>query len=480
MIEEVRKWIEREKLIQAGDLVFVGVSGGADSVCLLLTLFDCQQELGFLLQAVHVEHGIRGAESREDARFVEKLCQRLQIPCQTYPVDVPSYAREQHIGMEEAARKLRYQCFYQAAEQSDAAVKKIALAHHADDNAETMLFQMVRGSGIRGLGGMRIKRELGENITLIRPLLNVTRSEIEEYLQVRGEAYRMDVTNQDTAYSRNRIRHKVMPQLKEVNSQALMHMAQSARQLSEVADYLHQEALRIAEKTCVRNQRTCLIQWKLLEEYPSVLQKEVLYQMLCGAAGNNKNIASVHIEAVMNLISLQVGRRISLPYELEAEHVYEGIRIAPKCEGKVGKDIKYEISLHELNQKKAGEWYLLSLPDGQLRMRVRDFCGETGEICKKTYTKLLNYDKIKHSMQFRKRAGGDYLIIDEMGHKKKLKEYFIEEKMPREQRDGVWLLTEEEHVIWVVGKRISTDYKIYPNTKKILEIQMSGGVYCED
>lgn len=481
MIAKVRRWIEEEKLIQEGDLVLAGVSGGADSVCLLFALLEYRKELAFSLQVLHVEHGIRGVQSVEDARFVEQLCKRLQVPCRIYTVDVPEYAKTHHMGVEEAARELRYACFCHAAEQTDAPCGKIkiALAHHADDNAETMLFQMVRGSGVRGLSGIRVKRELGVGLTLIRPLLNVTRGEIESYLQERGETYRIDATNRDTDYSRNRIRHEVLPQLTQVNSQAVMHMAQSARQLSELADYLDEEASRIATRVCVKEQDACVIRQELFEKYPLVLQREVLHRMIGEMAGSRKDIGSTHIESVKNLSELQVGRRISLPYRLVAERVYEGIRIRSRQVQKCTNE-RYEIALEELNRQKEGAWYVLSLPDGQLRMRVRDFCGETQEIHKKTYTKLLNYDKIKYSLQVRKRAGGDYLTIDGMGHKKKLKEYFIEEKVPQERRDATWLLTEGDHVIWVVGGRISADYKIDRKTKKILEIQMSGGNYCED
>lgn len=480
MIEEVRRGIEEEKLIQEGDLVLVGVSGGADSVCLLLMLLEYRESCAFSLQVVHVEHGIRGGESVEDARFVEALCQRLKVPCRTFSVDVPAYSKEHHMGLEEAARKLRYESFERAAEQTDALAKKIALAHHADDNAETMLFQMVRGSGVRGLSGMRVKREIGEGLTLIRPLLNVTRCEIEEYLHARGESYRVDATNRDTDYSRNRIRHEVLPQLVQVNRQAVMHMAQSARQLSELADYLDGEAARIAMHVCVKEKDAYLVHRELFEEYPGVLQGEVLHRLLGEMAGSRKDIGSVHIEAVKNLAMMQVGRQVSLPYELVAERVYEGVRISRSRMQEAHADEVYEIALAELKRQKEGEWYVLSLPDGQMRLRLRDFCGETQEIHKKTYTKLLNYDKIEYNLQVRKRAGGDYLTIDEMGHKKKLKEYFIEEKVPREKREETWLLTEGNHVLWVVGGRISADRKIAPNTKKILEVQMSGGIYCED
>lgn len=479
MTEEVRGWIREEKLIQPGDEVLVGVSGGADSVCLLLLLQEYQRETEFVLRAIHVEHGIRGEESKEDARFVKMLCERLDIPLQLYSVDVPSYAKEKHVGLEEAARELRYRCFTESASKNLTTKVKVALAHHADDNAETVLFQMVRGSGVRGLGGMRPRRDTSEGVTYIRPLLGVTRLQIEEYLRMRGEGYCIDSTNLDINYSRNRIRHEVLPALREINAQAVQHISQSAKCLGELADYMEQEASRIAERVCVKRNDSCLVKSQLFEQYPTVLQKEVIYQAISELAGSRKDIANVHVETVCQLIDLQVGRRINLPYSLLAERVYEGISINKASTTSAMQSEQYSISLQEIEECSANGWYELSLTDGILRMRVHDFTGEMHEIPKKAYTKLLNCDKIKCGLQFRKRIVGDYLTIDDAGHRKKLKEYFVEEKVPREQRDEMWLLTEGAHVLWIVGMRISADYKLEQNTRKVLEIQMSGGKYIE-
>lgn len=480
MVEEVRRWIEEENLIEAGDTVLVGVSGGADSVCLLLVLLAYQKQLDYILRVVHIEHGIRGAQSKEDAVFVETLCERLQLPCQTYEVDVPAYAKERHLGLEEAARELRYAGFRQAAKQVCAEHIKVALAHHADDNAETMLFQMARGSGIRGISGIRAKREMDENVTLIRPLLMVTRKQIEAYLAEQGEAYRVDATNEDIAYSRNRIRHEILPQLTQINRQAVMHMAQSARQLAELSDYFELETARVAASVCKRTEGQCVIKNELFEQYPPVLQKAVLHQVLGDTAGSRKDIGSVHVNELLHLAGLQTGRRISLPYGLGAERIYAGIRILYQENPVECGDDTYEIALSELEEKPAGEWSVIRLKDGEVRMRIRDLSEEIWEIPKKTYTKLLNYDRIKCNLQFRKRAGGDYLTIDAAGHRKKIKEYFVEEKIPRSTRETIWLLAEGAHVLWVVGKRISAHYKIDSDTQKVLEIQMSGGKYYED
>lgn len=524
MTGEVRGWMEQENLIQAGDLVLAGVSGGADSVCLLLLLLDLQKDLAFSLEVVHVEHGIRDAESREDARFVEELCKKWNVPCRTFHLDVPEYAKCHGMGLEEAARTLRYDCYKKSAAEvlafggDSGAVNgaagstgrtevKVALAHHADDNAETILFQMARGSGLLGLCGMRPKRSLAEGVAIIRPLLRMTRREIEAYLSERGQEFRQDDTNLDTDYSRNRIRHEVLPQLQRVNSQAVLHMNQTAGTLLELADYLDAEVQRVLQETCCIGEQPegagdCIIQQELFERYPVILQKEAVHEVLGRTAGSRKDIGSIHIEAVLRLAKLQAGRQIFLPYQMRAERIYEGIRIRRVSEsdgqlasrqngefdlwdGRVSNSggtaaEQYEITEQELFLAERKEGVVIPLPDGELRLHVRDFSGEMWKIRKKTYTKWLNYDKIKCGLLLRKRAGGDYLTIDEKGHRKKLKEYFIEEKIPKEQRDKVWLLAEDAHIIWVVGGRISAGYRIEENTKKILEVQIVGGNYRED
>ena len=238
MLRKVLQYCRREKLIENGDYVLVGVSGGADSVCLLHVLKALQNEIGFFLEVVHVEHGIRGIESENDAAFVVRLCEELEIPMQLFFVDAVTYAKEQKMGLEEAARILRYDAYAQAAEQTLSSRVKVALAHHADDNAETVLFQMVRGSGIDGMSGMRPMRELMPGVSVVRPLLTVTRAEIEEYLKEEGQEYCVDSTNADTSYSRNKIRCHIFPMLEEVNARAVTHINQSAMLLRELGDYL--------------------------------------------------------------------------------------------------------------------------------------------------------------------------------------------------------------------------------------------------
>ncbi len=483
MREEVYRLIEQEKLIEPGDVVLAGVSGGADSVCMLLLLLAYQSKCRYTLQAVHVEHGIRGEASRQDAAFVASLCEECGICCQSFAVDVPDYAARRGIGMEEAARELRYDCFARAAERCKAGRVKVALAHHADDNAETVLFRMARGSGIKGLGGMRPMRSLNDNVLIIRPMLAVTRSEIEAYLKECGQPYRVDATNLDTEYSRNRIRHRVLPELTAVNQEAVSHITRTAGMMLELSGYLAGEAERILAETCRFRQGICEFKEAFFVNYPAVIQKEAVHQVLSRIAGSSRDIANVHVEDVLRLWELQVGRTLDLPYRMRAVRCYGGVRIErmPEAEetaadGPAG----YEITREMIGRAQSEDGIDVALSDGNLHLRVFDFTGEMQKIPKKAYTKWLNYDKIECSLWLRRRAEGDYLTIDEEGHRKKLKEYFIGEKIPAERRNQIWLLAEGAHILWVVGGRISADCRIHDHTTKILEVQMSGGNYRED
>ena len=213
--KQVEQYIVQHHLIEPGDLVLAGVSGGADSMCLLELLHACMEQIGFELRVIHVEHGIRGSESVADAQYVGSYCAARAIPCEIIPVDAGAYACAHGYSLEEAARELRYTAFEAAAQklespepvQADVAAPRtvrIAVAHHREDQAETVLWQMIRGSDLRGIGGIRPQRG-----RVIRPLLEVSRVQIEAYLTQRQIGWREDVTNADTAYTRNRLRHEV-------------------------------------------------------------------------------------------------------------------------------------------------------------------------------------------------------------------------------------------------------------------------------
>lgn len=243
-MRQVQNFIREQKMIMPGDFVIAGVSGGADSVCLFFELLAYQKEIPFSMEVVHIEHGIRGQDSLADANYVENLCKEYGVPFHLVSCDIKKMAQESSLTVEEAGRKARYQAFEQAAKKSGRSNCKIAVAHNLDDQAETILMNLARGSGLRGLGGIRPVRE-----NIIRPLLNTRRSEIEAALRGRQITWRTDETNHQTEYTRNRIRLEILPLLAQgVNGQAASHIAQAGLRLQEAEDYIQSQVQKLAER----------------------------------------------------------------------------------------------------------------------------------------------------------------------------------------------------------------------------------------
>jgi tRNA(Ile)-lysidine synthase len=482
MIDKIRRFIVENEMIKTGDHCMAGVSGGADSVCLLIILDRLKEQLGFTLEVIHVEHGIRGDESLGDADFVRDLCDRLGVKCTVYNVDAVGYADNNGLGLEEAARILRYECYAKAADASlgDKAFAegvgrvRIALAHHADDNAETILFQMARGSGIKGLSGMEAVRGFGENAAIIRPLLSVTRAQIETALAGWGETYRIDSTNTDTNYSRNRIRHNIIPELVRINDAAILHIGRSAGYMKEIIDYVDIESEKVWNGVCRDDGNGIFISEELLANHIAI-RRNIIHRALALVSKSSKDIGDAHIESALELMSLQVGRKIALPYRVEAARVYGGIHIHKAFEERKDTDkVNISISDDMIKALENGETVSVELSGAELSMHL--VAGDFAGVCppKKKYTKWFDYDIIKCGLKVRKRESGDYFLLDNEGHRKKLKEYFITEKIPSDQREGIWLLAQGSRIAWIIGGRISADVKVGGATKRVIEITYQG------
>lgn len=485
MFQRIWNYVQEMDLIRERDYVIAGVSGGADSVCLLLILIKLCKNKNAALTVLHVEHGIRGEESRADADFVQQLCKTLMVPCRTVPVDVPAYARERHFGHEEAARILGYEAFQAAAaeaRQMGYAPEqiRIALAHHREDLAETVLFQLVRGSGISGLCGIRPVREDPSGFFYIRPMLTVSRQEIEEYLAQAGQDYRTDPSNFDTGYSRNRIRHEIFPQLCRINDRAAVHIQRTAEQMGRIEDYLMQQAQAQAERIIRKEGHRTLLDIPMLLGIHPALQEAVLRHALFQTAGQRKDISAVHVDMLQELTRLQSGRSAHLPYGIRAVREYDslilekGDQSALGSEGDAAPVTVDGGQLQGLLESRQSLSILLSRSE-ILTLRVLDISGKIDKIPKKTYTKWLDYDMIKNGFIVRNRMPGDYFCMDGEGHHKKLKQYFTEEKIPAGLRGKMWLLAQESKVLWLIGGRISEDGKVTGNTKRVIELVYEGG-----
>lgn len=477
MLQKVQKYIEELHMVSEGDRLLVGVSGGADSVCLLLVLYAIFKGANVSMEVVHVEHGIRGEESRKDAAFVAELCERMQLVCHMVSVDVPSYAREKRLGEEEAARILRYEAFVRLAKERQA---KIALAHHMEDNAETILFQMARGSALAGLCGMQPVRVDENGVCYIRPLLEVHRKEIESFLMSHGQGYCMDSTNQELEYSRNYIRNKVLPELEKVNAQAVAHMNETAAHLAEVRDFLNmQTQTHWTECVEYEEQGMCLNIEKWMKLHP-VMKKELVYRVIAESAGSKKDIHAVHVEVVMNLCKNQSGKEVNLPYGIQVKKEYDKLWFykGDKCETVKEYGCMRIVTQSELSACLDSETvieYELGDKGEKLQIRLFSYQADFGEIPKNPYTKWMDYDKIKDGFCIRNRNSGDYFICDDFGHRKKLKQYFIDEKIAVSKRESMWLLAQDNLVLWLIGGRMSEHAKVTEHTKIIVEINYQGG-----
>lgn len=470
-MKRIEKFIQKYHMLTCGDRVIAGVSGGADSVCLFLMLLELREKIGFDLIAVHVHHGLRGEAADQDQRFVEALCEQHRIPLEIFRVNLESIAKKRKQSLEEAGRMVRREAFDSVCQKYGG--NKIALAHHQNDNAETLLWNLSRGTGLDGLGGIR-----PVNGKFIRPLLCMNRKEIEEYLAKRKQSYCIDETNAGTDYTRNKLRHLVLPILEEqVNSAAVRHMNETMEQIWELQEYM-QEQVEAAYQECVQEhfEKACWIQiqQKSFETFPELIKKMVIRKGMEQVGGKKRDLSHKHVDVMMELMNKQVGRTLDLPYEMHAKRNYEGIRLEKQRTYSFGEEKKAEIMQECMSELNIPGETILADRNLKLRCKILEKPKNLSikDIPQKIYTKWFDYGIIKSSLYIRTRQAGDTIVIDEKGHQKKLKNWFVDEKIPKEVRDSQLLLAENNEILWVLGHRMSQAYQVKQSTKWILQIEV--------
>ena len=344
-----------------------------------------------------------------------------------------------------------------------------------EDNAETVLFQMLRGSGAKGLAGMH-PVSVKNGVTYIRPLLSATRAQIEEYLKENGQAFVTDATNADTAYSRNKLRHDVFPLLLQINDRAIEHINESAGQLAVMNDFYEQQLKEACDSMVSKKEGRVILEISRFESLHPALKSGVARECIHLASGRLKDITSTHISALVKLAGQQSGRKINLPYGIIAEKSFgDVILFAERCD-----DEKEEIhitqkELEALSATGAQKNIKLSADGSYVTLCIKDFNGKMDEIPKKPYTKWFDYDKMKKGFEIRTRKAGDYIIVDDEGHHKKLKQVFTGDKIPAQQRAGLWLIAHESLVHAIIGYRSGCSALVTPQTGKVLKITFYGG-----
>ena len=458
-IDKIKAVIKENELLKDGERVVVGVSGGTDSVCLLLVLKEIMPPE--CITAVHINHGIRGDEATRDEDFVLKLCKRLEIRLEIRRLDVPLFARDNKISEEEAGRILRYRVFEEIRLLYKA--DKIAVAHNLNDVAETFLMNLSRGSGITGLTGIKLRSGV-----LIRPLIKTSRTEIEEIVTYLGESFITDSTNNSLIYTRNRIRKRVIPELEEVNERAVSHINDACERLEKIEGYIIKEAAN-AYKSYVTKGKDIFISNEILT-LDEVIIEEVLHKALSEAAGRARDIGGVHISYLLELFSKQVGRTIDLPYKVRAFREYKGIRLkgsANKSESGESIQMLPELLLHTEDVEGIST---VASEEDNIRLTFED--GSVKNLSQNSCIRWFDYDKIAENVMVRFKEEGDFLVISPEGDKKKLNKYFVDSKIPSDKRGGIPLVVSGNDVLWIIGYRTGEGARITKSTKKLLKMEI--------
>ncbi len=453
IVAQVKNTIMKYCMLSTGDGVLVGLSGGPDSVCLLVVLDRLRQHFGISLFAVYVDHGLRPDETPDEIVFCERLCLSLHIPFSVKTVDVKSFAKEHRLGKQEAARELRYNALAGAAQA--AGVHKIALGHTADDQAETVIMRLVRGAGTLGLSGIPPVRQ-----NIIRPLIATERKEIERFLETGQIGFIIDSSNRENKYMRNKIRHTVMPALKDLGVDAVMTISRTADILREEDNYLEFQVTKSLMKLIGKKTDTTLeLLYLPLEKTDPALVRRILRRAL-GAAKGLRGIAFIHIEELIDLIKRgKPGDRISMPGGIRAIKGYSTLVITS-------------------DRPAALETYVLEGP-GNLVIKEASMvlvCTPL-DIRESTppYSPLKAFfdaAKLRFPLNIRSRKPGDYFYPAGFGKKKKLQDYFVDEKVPRDQRDSIPLLISDSDIVWIIGYRMDERYQIDKCTEKGLQFEV--------
>jgi len=461
--QKVLATIRTERLIEQGEGVVVGLSGGPDSVCLIHVLRSLSEVLQIKLYAVHINHMLRGGEAKADEQYASELCRDLGIEFSAVQVDVGALAEARGLSLEEAGREARYGEFSRAAQSTGAA--KIAVAHNRNDQAETVMMNIIRGSGPAGLAGMEYKRG-----NIIRPLLDITRDEIEQYCAQAGLAPRTDSTNLTQEFTRNRVRLGLFPYIREnFGADMVDSLCRLSANITQDNSFLNAYA-RKAYEDLICAAGTGIIELKadkLLLLDPAI-RSRVFKLALTHTAGSSAGFGSIHYRSLSDLvIKGRTGGQAELPGGIRAVYSYGILKITnPEAAAVNAAPVSFCKPLDI-----PGTVYIPELDAEITTSILSDFnIDKYRSLGYNPFMQFFDYMKLNKGMNIRNRQEGDVFKPFLSNGTKKLKEYFIDSKIPREQRDGIPLLCMGHEVVWVIGDKISDKFKVTENTKSVIKI----------
>ncbi|MGB5288372.1 MAG: tRNA lysidine(34) synthetase TilS [Ignavibacteriaceae bacterium] len=447
--QKALKFIDENYLIEKGDKVLVALSGGADSVFLLHFLIKYKKRLGIELTAFHLNHQLRGKAADLDEKFCAKFCSKNKIEFHSISRDVKSFARKYKISLEEAGREIRYSELLKASKKYK--TTKIATAHNSSDNVETILLNFVKGTGIKGLTGIPIRRE-----NIIRPILCLSSDEIRKYLKENKISYRIDASNLNTDYERNFLRNEIIPKVKRrLNPRFEEKIFNTAKILSDINSFIELQVYKISKSAAKFEGKELKIDLKQFVKFDASFYS--IFLKFVVEKNFEIELSSENIRSLVNLINSQTGRAINLKEKVIAykdrdllilrrqtgtryETVNKKIKVGQKIEidGKV-------ISIEQIRQK-----------------NVKFIPGK--------YTEYISGDSVKEIFEVRKWKAGDKFHPIGMKGTKKISDFLADEKISSHLKRENLVLTNSGKIVWVIGLRIDDRSKVTPGTKKILKL----------
>jgi tRNA(Ile)-lysidine synthase len=460
LIEKVRQTLTLYSMLSKGDIVLIGLSGGPDSVCLLAVLDNLRKDFNLLLNAVYIDHGLREGEVEDEIAFCGKLCDSRQIKFYSRRVDVKRYVKDKQLNLQEAARELRYEIYEDISNQINAS--KIAVGHNADDQAETVLMRLLRGSGKKGLTGIPPVRG-----KIIRPLIEVERGEIEKYLFNAGAVHELplrsekpfivDSSNLKEDYFRNWLRLNLMKEIRKRNPSAVQDICRTADILRDEDDYLEIIVTKTLMRLISRKSDNSI---ELFLRPLEVMEKPVLRRVLrraVNAIWGLRGIGFVHIEDIIRLIKEgRPGDRVHLPKNVRSIKEYSLLRITADSPVKISEYVLQppcEIAIKETG-----------------RVIKASFEGKEGESYDGRTSVLLDAGIMDFPLKIRHRTEGDFFYPAGFGKRKKLQDFFVDEKIPRDERDRVPVVLSGSDIVWIAGYRADERYKVTDRTEKLLRL----------
>nr|WP_312887202.1 tRNA lysidine(34) synthetase TilS [Clostridium lacusfryxellense] len=455
--EKVMDFIKENSMFDNGDKVIVAISGGPDSTCLLYILNELKEQIGITLIGAHLNHCLREVDADKDEEYAKKTCESLHIDFYSKKVDVHRIAKEKNLSCEMAGREERYGFFKELMISLNA--NKVALAHNANDQAETILMRIMRGTGIEGMVGIKPVRDK----IYVRPILHLSRKEIENYCLINNISPRIDKSNLENVYARNKVRLELIPYMEQnFNMDIIRTLNRLSDTVKKDDEYLKDISQKEFEKHCELGHQRVIINKNAFGLHESILTR-VVRRALLEVNHNLYNFEKIHIASIIELQSHETGKSIMLPQNIIVENCYGNMHIYIQQ-----KEVNYDINQYPL---KFGEKNIIYALNKVIEMDVKPN-GEFDEFKGTDYIKNFDYDKIIGPIILRYRKDGDRFMPLGMTGNKKIKDLFIDLKIPKSKRNEIPLICFGNDISWVVGYRVSEKFKVSKDTKNILRIRI--------